>query len=197
MEPMIYVILVLVIPLFLFFTKRSSKRLPPGSMGLPIVGHTPILLKAMRANKDEEWLRERIRKYGPVSKMSLFGTPSVFLSGLAANRFMYTRDANTVGSHQPASIRRICGERNIFELTCEDHKRVREALVSFLKPDALKQYVGKVDEEIKVHLKKHWQGKQEITVSCTYYNSNTCRLEVNRGENQDLNQKFELDSSSN
>jgi cytochrome P450 len=47
-----------------------------------------------------------------------------------------------------------------MELSGEDHKRVRGALVSFLKPESLKQYVGKMDEEVKKHLEMHWQGKQ-------------------------------------
>ncbi|CAI9087815.1 OLC1v1021990C1 [Oldenlandia corymbosa var. corymbosa] len=162
---LLIVILILISSLFLFLTKGSSKkRLPPGSMGFPIIGHTPTLLEAMRANKDEEWLNERIKKYGPISRMSLFGTPTIFLSGLAANKFMYTRDGNTLGSHQPTSIRRICGEKNIFELTGDDHKRVREALVSFLKPDALKQYVGKVDEEIQLHLNQFWNDQSNVVV---------------------------------
>lgn len=59
----------------------------------------------------------------------------------------------------------ILGERNLTELSGEDHKRVRGALVSFLKPESLRQYVGEMDEEVRRHLKLHWQGKQEVTVS--------------------------------
>ncbi|GMP72979.1 hypothetical protein CsSME_00030844 [Camellia sinensis var. sinensis] len=43
-------------------------------------------------------------------------------------------------------MRRVCGENNILALSGEDHKRIRGALVSFLKPEALKEYVGKMDE---------------------------------------------------
>lgn len=57
-----------------------------------------------------------------------------------------------LANQQLASIRRICGERNILELRRNNHKRVRGVLVSFLKPEVLKQYVGKIDEEIIKHL---------------------------------------------
>ncbi|KAL2559777.1 Cytochrome [Forsythia ovata] len=40
--------------------------------------------------------------------------------------------------------------------------RVRAALVCFLKPKTLKQYVGRIDEEIRFHLKNHWYGNNEI-----------------------------------
>jgi hypothetical protein len=34
----------------------------------------------------------------------------------------------------------------LAELSGQDHKRVGDALVSFLKPESLKHYVGKMDE---------------------------------------------------
>ncbi|THG13662.1 hypothetical protein TEA_007401 [Camellia sinensis var. sinensis] len=157
-------LLVLLIPIFLFLTKKTSNKLPPGSMGLPIVGHSLSLLHAMRANKGEAWFHERIRKYGPISKLSLFGTPTVFLHGQAANKFIYTCDSKTVSNQQPASMRRVCGEKIILELSGEDHKRIRGALVSFLKHEALKQYVGKMDEEVRKHMEMHWHGKNEVNV---------------------------------
>ncbi|CAL5345752.1 unnamed protein product [Camellia sinensis] len=136
-------LLLLLIPIFLFLTKKTSNNLPPGSMGLPIIGHSLSILHAMRANKGEAWFHERIRKYGPISKLSLFGTPTVFLHGQAANIFIYTCDSKTFSNQKPASMRRVCGEKNILELSGEDHKRIRGSLVSFLKPEALKQYVGR------------------------------------------------------
>ncbi|XVF34024.1 hypothetical protein REPUB_Repub18cG0021400 [Reevesia pubescens] len=61
------------------------------------------------------------------------------------------------------SITSILGDRCILELIDEDHKRVRNALVSFLKPESLKEYVGKMDEEVRKHLEMHWHGKQQVT----------------------------------
>ncbi|XP_059444236.1 cytochrome P450 716B1-like [Corylus avellana] len=154
------------IPIFLLLTrgKRSSKRVPPGSLGIPFVGQSLAFLQAMRANTAEKWLEERIRKYGPISKLSLFGKPTVFIYGQAANKFVFTSDSSTIGYQQNHSFRMILGDRNLFDLSGEDHKRVRGVLVSFLKPESLKQYVGKMDGEVKQHLEMHWQGKQQVQV---------------------------------
>ncbi|GMP72943.1 hypothetical protein CsSME_00030813 [Camellia sinensis var. sinensis] len=100
-------LLLLPIPIYLFLTKKTSNKLPPGSMGLPIIGHSLSLLHAMRANKGEAWFHERIRKYGPISKLSLFGTHTVFLHGQAANQFIYMCDSKTFSNQQPASMRRV------------------------------------------------------------------------------------------
>ncbi|CAI0379891.1 unnamed protein product [Linum tenue] len=98
----------------------------------------------MRSNTGEKWLEQRIRKYGPVSKLSLFGNPSVFIHGQAANKLL--------------------GAQNLLELRGDDHKRVRGAMVSFLKAESLKQYVGKMDQEVRLHIQTHWKGKHEVQV---------------------------------
>ncbi|KAL6205514.1 hypothetical protein ACLB2K_022772 [Fragaria x ananassa] len=166
MNTLFAVFLFLLVPLSLLLRRRkkSSGRLPPGSLGLPLIGQSLDFLRAMRANTAEKWLEQRIRKYGPVSKLSLFGKPTVFIHGQAANKFVFTTDGSTISSQQAESTKRILGERSIFELSIEDHKRVRSALMLFLKPESLKQYVGKMDEEIRKHLEMHWHGKQQVTV---------------------------------
>ncbi|KAH7843644.1 hypothetical protein Vadar_019099 [Vaccinium darrowii] len=155
------------VPIFFLLTRRRnspSQRLPPGSLGLPIIGQSLVFLRELKANTAEKWLEERARKYGPISKLSLFGKPTVFIHGQAANKFVFSSDSSVIANQQPDSFRTIMGERNVLELSGEDHKRVRNALMSFLKPECLKQYVGKMDGEVRRHLELHWEGQQKVTV---------------------------------
>ncbi|XP_023742845.1 cytochrome P450 716B1 [Lactuca sativa] len=163
---------IFIIPLLLFLFsifvlfrgKENPDRLPPGSLGLPVIGQSLDLLKAMKADKVDKWFQEGITKHGPIWKASLFGYPTVVLHGPAANKFVYTFDGNILTNTQPPSMSRIIGSKNLSELTGNDHKRVRAALTSFLKLEVLKQYVAKVDEEIQHHLQTHWHGKHEVQV---------------------------------
>ncbi|KAL9661289.1 hypothetical protein QQ045_026113 [Rhodiola kirilowii] len=168
MNSFLLLIICLIVPLILLFLttrrKTSHKSLPPGGLGLPFIGHSITLLRAMRANTAEKWLNHRIAKYGPVSKLSLFGNPTVFIHGPSANKFIFTSDSGTMVNQQTKSIQKILGDRNLLELSGDDHKRVRGALMSFLKPDCLKQYVGKMDEEIRKHIATHWRGKDTVKV---------------------------------
>ncbi|KAL8101001.1 hypothetical protein AgCh_033037 [Apium graveolens] len=150
----------------MFIRKRRERslRLPPGSLGIPFIGQSLTLLTKMRSNTADEWVRQRAEKYGPVSKLSLFGSPTVFIHGPAANKFTFTTDTSIISNQQTASIRTIMGERNLFELSSEDHRRVRSALVPFLKPESLKRYIGKMDTGIRNHLQMYWEGKDQVTV---------------------------------
>lgn len=51
-----------------------------------------------------------------------------------------------------------------MELSGDEHKRVRAALVSFLRPEVLKGFVGKMDEEVRRHIDMNWEGKPEVKV---------------------------------
>lgn len=105
-----------------------------------------------------------MRKYGAISKLSLFGKPTVLIGGKSGNKLIFSGDGGVISNQQNDSLRAILGESNLLELSGEDHKRVRNALASFLKPECLRQYVGKMDEEIRGHIKMHWQGRHEVTV---------------------------------
>ncbi|CAN4102746.1 unnamed protein product [Withania somnifera] len=161
----IVIIFLILLPVFLLVQRRrSSKRVPPGSLGFPIIGQSLGMLRAMRANTTEKWLEERVQKYGPISKLSLFGKPTVFIYGQAANKFVFTSDVSVLTNQQTDSVKMILGDRCLMELNGEDHKRVRDALVSFLKPDSLKSYVGKMEEEVRIHLETYWKDKKIIKV---------------------------------
>jgi len=152
---------------FLVVAARASRKpgkllLPPGSMGLPVIGQSLGFLRALRSNTAEQWIQERVERYGPVSKLRLFGTRTVMLTGPAANKFVFT--SASLGTEQPQSTRRIVGERQILELMGADHKRVRGALLEFLKPDMLRLYVGKIDGEVRRHLDEYWAGRATVTV---------------------------------
>ncbi|CAI9088429.1 OLC1v1022749C1 [Oldenlandia corymbosa var. corymbosa] len=166
----IFIALVLILfPLVTIILKRRKlppqQRIPPGSLGLPLIGQSLGLLQAMRANTAEKWLEDRVKKYGPISKLSLFGKPTVFVYGQDANKLVFaSSNSNTMTNHQTQSVRMILGDRCLLELNGEDHKRVRGALASFLKPESLKMYVGKIEEEVQTHIQMYWQGKQQVTV---------------------------------
>lgn len=88
----------------------------------------------------------------------------MFLHGPTANKFIFSNDGNVLTTKQPPSFSKIFGKRNMTELIGDDHKRVRGALVSFLKPDMLKMYVERMDGEVQKHLNMHWLRSDRIQV---------------------------------
>ncbi|KAF7051565.1 hypothetical protein CFC21_059795 [Triticum aestivum] len=137
-------------------------NLPPGSLGLPVIGQTFSVFRAARTNSGNEWIHDRIKRYGPVSKASVLCRPTVFLTGPAANKFMFFTSGLRMGT--PRSFQRIFGEKSIVDMHGQDHRRIRGALMEFLKPDMLRRYTGRIDAKVRRHLEEHWQGHTTITV---------------------------------
>lgn len=142
----------------------KGKNLPPGRLGLPIIGETFSFLKAYKYHKGTEWISERVAKYGPVFKTSLMSCPTVVVTGAAGNRFLLENDCNSVINKQVMSLAKIVGENNLLELAGEEHKRIRGALMQFLKPEALQKFVGRMDSLVRQHLVDCWEGKETVTV---------------------------------
>ncbi|KAK1680131.1 hypothetical protein QYE76_040979 [Lolium multiflorum] len=142
--------------------KQCAVNLPPGSLGLPVIGQSLGLLRALRSNTNDQWIQERIDRYGPVSKLSLFGTPTVLIAGPAANKFMFFSSA--LATRQPRSAQRILGKNSIVDLHGADHRRVRGALQEFLRPDMLKMYVRTIDGEVRRHIDENWANRATVTV---------------------------------
>lgn len=141
---------------------KKRRQLPPGSFGLPVVGQTLGLLRALRANTGEEWLRRWSTAYGPVSRLLLFGCPTAFLVGPSFNKFLFASAALTAKNTQ--SFNRMVGWRTIREVTGDEHRRVRAMMVQFLKLDAVKRYVGSMDDEVRHHLRTCWRGGGTVAV---------------------------------
>jgi hypothetical protein len=56
----------------------SNKKapLPPGSLGLPLLGETLEFLRLTQANRSAEFLNRRVAKYGQVQPLNPFPVPS-------------------------------------------------------------------------------------------------------------------------
>uniref|UniRef100_A0A0D9WZI8 Cytochrome P450 n=1 Tax=Leersia perrieri TaxID=77586 RepID=A0A0D9WZI8_9ORYZ len=157
-------LLALFIPILLHLITRrkySSYNLPPGSFGLPFIGQSISLLRALRSNTDYQWYQGRIKKYGPVSKMWLFGSPTVMMAGPAANHFIFSNtDLLFTGT---SSLNLLTG-RNTLMLSGEELKQVRSALQNFLCPEMVIKYVCKMDKEVRRHVKLNWVGHKTVKV---------------------------------
>ncbi|XP_047086117.1 taxane 13-alpha-hydroxylase-like [Lolium rigidum] len=142
--------------------KPCPAKLPPGSLGLPVIGQTFGFVRAIHANSIDRWIRDRMNRYGPVSKALLFGTPTVLLAGPAANKFIFF---SSLLPMLPRSVQRVVGEKNVVSHYGDNQARIRGALLRFLEPDMLKLYVGTIDAGVRRHLEENWSGgRTTVTV---------------------------------
>lgn len=144
---------------------KNKKQLPPGEMGLPWIGKTPEFYKAQLNNRlFEDFVQPRITKHGNIFKTRLMGSPTVVVSGAAANRFFLSNEFKLVVSSWPSSSVQLMGKDSIMEKQGDRHRCLRGVIAGSFSCAGLEALVPKICNSVKVHLDTNWQGNNTISL---------------------------------
>ncbi|XP_037419156.1 cytochrome P450 87A3-like [Triticum dicoccoides] len=113
--------------------------LPPGSMGVPIIGETLDFLKASPSLDIPDFLKLRMKRYGPVFKTSLLGQPAVISTDAEVNRFVFQHEDTLFTIGYPWVVTKIFGEKSIQAFHGTIHKFVRRCTFTLLGLQSLRE----------------------------------------------------------
>jgi cytochrome P450 len=130
--------------------------LPPGSLGLPVIGDTLNFLQ------DSEFAKKRHQQYGPIFKTSIFGQPTVFMRGQEANLFVLSNDNEYFVVTWPPSTKALLGPLSLALQTGADHQNRRKLLYQAFGPRALAGYIGAMENITQRYLEK-WEKMETVT----------------------------------
>jgi len=130
--------------------------LPPGSLGLPLIGDTLNFLQ------DSQFAKKRYQQYGPIFKTSIFGQPTVFMRGQEANLFILSNDNQYFVVTSPASTRALLGPLSLSLQTGANHINRRKLLFQAFAPRALVGYIGAMEDITQRYLEK-WEKMETMT----------------------------------
>ncbi|KAL6868273.1 hypothetical protein ACP4OV_015118 [Aristida adscensionis] len=74
-------------------------KLPPGSMGFPIIGETFQFLKASPSIDIPNCYQQRLKRYGPIFKTNLLGQPMIVSMDPELDRFIFQQEGKFVTTH--------------------------------------------------------------------------------------------------
>lgn len=159
------VLLSLFFQLWKFSKRRETENpLPPGRFGLPLIGQTLEFLRSQRRNKSWEFFDSHVADYGEIFKTHLAGSPTVVTASPAGNKMVFTNENKLVNVSRAESVVKILGSRSLIALTGAKAKRMRQAISTFLGPEALQTYTGKADVSVRKFLEEYWEGKEQVMV---------------------------------
>ncbi|KAL1197011.1 3beta,22alpha-dihydroxysteroid 3-dehydrogenase [Cardamine amara subsp. amara] len=137
---------------FLLLFRRTRYRrmgLPPGSLGLPLIGETLQLIGAYKTENPEPFIDERVARYGPVFMTHLFGEPTVFSADPETNRFVLQNEGKLFECSYPASICNLLGKHSLLLMKGSLHK-LRFNLDSWSSRILLMEEAKKITFELTV-----------------------------------------------
>ncbi|KAK4566959.1 hypothetical protein RGQ29_002989 [Quercus rubra] len=118
---------------------KCNGKLPPGSMGIPLIGETLHFLVSNNSLDTPPFIKKRMMKFGPIFRTSLAGQPMVVSSDPEFNYYVFQQEGKLVEQWYMGSFAKLLGQdvtrvsshRNI-------HKYLRNSILSHVGPEALK-----------------------------------------------------------
>ncbi|OEL33837.1 Cytochrome P450 87A3 [Dichanthelium oligosanthes] len=139
-------------------------RLPPGSMGLPVVGETLQLLKPSPSLDIPDFYKLRLKRYGRLYKTSLMGKPVVVSMDMEFNRFVFRNNDKLFQLWYPDTMNSLFGKKTVAEGYGSVHRFVRSFAAPAYAPKNLKEALVSAMESIITESLRTWATKPNIEV---------------------------------
>ncbi|GAB4227341.1 MAG: cytochrome P450 [Stanieria sp.] len=135
---------------------EQSLPLPPGNLGLPLLGETISFFT------DPDFNQKRLKKYGKLFKTSLFGRPTVVMVGAEANTFLFKNENKYIIATWPKSTKILLGSTSLSVRTGDFHTSRRKLLYQAFQPRALASYIPTMEQITQEYLNK-WEKLNTFT----------------------------------
>ncbi|HEY9597249.1 MAG TPA: cytochrome P450, partial [Cyanophyceae cyanobacterium] len=134
----------------------DRSQLPPGSVGLPILGETLAFVL------DPQFIEKRYQQYGSIFKSRILGRPTAFMVGPEAAEFVLSSHMEHFSWKEgwPENFKQLLGE-SLFVQDGEEHRRNRRLMMPAFHGQALASYVTTMEATTQRYLQK-WEQKQEF-----------------------------------
>ncbi|OAE30913.1 hypothetical protein AXG93_4174s1030 [Marchantia polymorpha subsp. ruderalis] len=138
--------------------KMSKEEVPPGSLGLPVVGDSFKYVNAYYNMTIKSYVDEKIRKYGPVFKVSLMGNNTVFLDAPAGTKIVLSHnEMKWTKGWWPKPTSQLLGPYALASQYGNDHLLHRNHVMrNFLDIDIVHQYISTMEKKVVEHIDKYW-----------------------------------------
>ncbi|CAL1371317.1 unnamed protein product [Linum trigynum] len=147
---------VLSVFLYCWFGTRTGKsvkgKLPPGSMGLPIIGETLQFFVPYTSNDVSPFIDERIKMYGPVFRSKLINRPIIVSTDAEVNQFVLRQEGVSFKPSYTKSFNDIVGDDSFFLLEGSAHRQVKNMVVEKFGHNGMRSLMYDFETHVGRHL---------------------------------------------
>lgn len=130
-------------------TEAINFALPPGNMGLPIIGETLSLVKDTVA-----FFQSRHQKYGSIFKTRIFGQPIIYVSGAEACQFVLNHEDEYFENKMLPNMEALIGKLSVTIQTGNEHQRRRKVLRKVFSSRYLNDQIGSIEKTTDEYLER-------------------------------------------
>ncbi|KAK5777641.1 cytochrome P450 87A3-like [Gossypium arboreum] len=140
---------------------RCNGKLPPGSMGFPLVGETLQFFTSNTTFDIPPFVKARMKRYGPIFKTSLVGRPVIVSTDPDLNHFIFLQEGQLFQSWYPDTFTEIFGRQNVGSLHGFMYKYLKNMVLNLFGPESLKRMLPEVENTACRRLQS-WSSQETI-----------------------------------
>lgn len=125
----------------------STLPLPPGALGLPVLGET---LEFLRSPSDFSAKREA--QHGKIYLTNILGAKTIFMIGAAANHWVFTGEDKYLQNRWTHAVRRLFGPDTMIMLNGEQHRERRRIIMPPFKYESMSHFAPFIEAAGRQHL---------------------------------------------
>nr|POE67435.1 cytochrome p450 87a3 [Quercus suber] len=125
---------------------RCNGKLPPGSMGFPLLGETLQFFTPNTSSDIPPFIKKRMDRYGPIFKTNLVGRPVVISTDPDLNYFIFQQEGVLFQSWYPDTFTEIFGRQNVGSLHGFLYKYLKNMVLNLFGPESLKKMLPEVEQ---------------------------------------------------
>ncbi|KAK6935336.1 Cytochrome P450 [Dillenia turbinata] len=118
---------------------KCNGKLPPGSMGLPLLGETLQFFAPNTSSDIPPFVKERMKRYGPIFRTSLVGRPVIVSTDPDLNYIIFQQEGHLFQSWYPDTFTEIFGRQNVGSLHGFMYKYLKNMVLNLFGPESLKE----------------------------------------------------------
>ncbi|KAL3696269.1 hypothetical protein R1sor_010345 [Riccia sorocarpa] len=151
-----------IILLYVYYLIQKSlarhRRLPPGTMGWPVIGET----MKFYTQHPNLFFSSKQKRYGEIVKTRILGYPAVMMATPEAAKLVLVTQAHLFKPSYPISKEKLIGRSAVFFQHGTYHQRIRRHLQSCFGPDVIRESVRDIEENALTVLGS-WEGRSICT----------------------------------
>ncbi|XP_062107269.1 cytochrome P450 87A3-like isoform X2 [Humulus lupulus] len=132
---------------------KCNGKLPPGSMGFPIIGETLEFFTPYSLYDIPPYIKKRITRYGSLFRTNLVGENIVISTDAEFNYHIFKNEGKSFLFWYPESFTKIFGGQDILTYHGMVHKYLKNLVLHLVSPENLKaKLMPEMEEMTRTHL---------------------------------------------
>ncbi|XP_059661721.1 cytochrome P450 87A3 [Cornus florida] len=140
---------------------RCNGKLPPGSMGLLLLGETLQFFAPNTSSDIPPFIKKRRERYGPIFRTSLVGRPVIVSTDPDLSYFIFQQEGQLFQSWYPDTFTEIFGRQNVGSMHGFMYKYLKGMVLNLFGPESLKKMIPEVEGEVCRNLKR-WSNQHTV-----------------------------------